>query len=225
MTGSFNALAVAIFAAVLAVTLLITRWAAKRTHSTTEFYAAGRGIAGAANGIAITGDYLSASTFLGYAGLMYLYGFDGWVFGLGALLSFLPILYLLADNGKNFTSLRDDQQLTIAVTFRGPLHAPPLATFAAPTQTNQPGQPAQLRRPAARHRRRAAVGLSASRQQHPRLLQPRRQPRDRLDGVFRAVRIFHSFVVRPGLADRSPHGASPDADDVGAQRETDRGGS
>jgi cation/acetate symporter len=70
MNGGFNGLAVAIFAAVLAVTLLITRWAAKRTHSTTEFYAAGRGISGAANGIAITGDYLSASTFLGYAGLM-----------------------------------------------------------------------------------------------------------------------------------------------------------
>ena len=97
MNGGFNGLAVAIFAAVLAVTLLITRWAAKRTHSTTEFYTAGRGIAGAANGIAITGDYLSASTFLGYAGLMYLYGFDGWIIGLCALFSFLPVLYLLAE--------------------------------------------------------------------------------------------------------------------------------
>jgi cation/acetate symporter len=53
------------------------------------------------NGIAIAGDYLSASTFLGYAGLMYLYGFDGWIFGLGALLSFLPILYLLAERMRN----------------------------------------------------------------------------------------------------------------------------
>jgi cation/acetate symporter len=101
MNDGFNGLAVAIFAAVLAVTLLITRWAAKRTHSTTEFYAAGRGIAGAANGIAITGDYLSASTFLGYAGLMYLYGFDGWIIGLCALFSFLPVLYLLAERMRN----------------------------------------------------------------------------------------------------------------------------
>jgi cation/acetate symporter len=101
MNGGFNGLAVGIFAAVLAVTLLITRWAAKRTHSTTEFYAAGRGIAGAANGIAITGDYLSASTFLGYAGLMYLYGFDGWIIGLCALFSFLPVLYLLAERMRN----------------------------------------------------------------------------------------------------------------------------
>ena len=95
-TGDFNALAVGVFACVLAVTLVITRWAAKRTHSATEFYAAGRGVSGRANGVATAGDYLSASTFLGYAGLMYLYGFDGWIIGLGALLSFLPVLYLLA---------------------------------------------------------------------------------------------------------------------------------
>jgi cation/acetate symporter len=100
-TGDFNTLAVVIFCGVLAVTLLITRWAARRTHSTTEFYAAGRGIAGVANGVAITGDYLSASTFLGYAGLMYLYGFDGWIIGLAALFSFLPVLYLLAERMRN----------------------------------------------------------------------------------------------------------------------------
>jgi cation/acetate symporter len=99
--GDFNTLAVCVFGVVLAITLVITRWASKRTHSATEFYAAGRGIAGAANGIAITGDYLSASTFLGYAGLMYLYGFDGWIIGLAACLSFLPVLYLLAERMRN----------------------------------------------------------------------------------------------------------------------------
>ena len=99
--GDFNGLAVAIFGVVLAITLGITWWAARRTKSTNEFWAAGRGIAGPFNGIAIAGDYLSASTFLGYAGLMYLYGFDGWIFGLGALLSFLPILYLLAERMRN----------------------------------------------------------------------------------------------------------------------------
>ena len=80
---------------------MITRWAAKRTHSATEFYAAGRGVSGRANGVATAGDYLSASTFLGYAGLMYLYGFDGWIIGLGACLSFLPVLYLLAERMRN----------------------------------------------------------------------------------------------------------------------------
>jgi cation/acetate symporter len=100
-TGDFNGLAVGIFAVVLAVTLLITRWAARRTHSTSEFYAAGRGITGRQNGLAIAGDYLSASTFLGYAGLMYLFGFDGWLLGLAALMSFIPVLYLLAERMRN----------------------------------------------------------------------------------------------------------------------------
>ena len=99
--GDFNGLAVAIFAIVLATTLVITWWAAKRNRSATDFYTAGRGVAGAFNGIATAGDYLSASTFLGYAGLMYLFGFDGWIIGLGAMLSFLPVLYLLADRMRN----------------------------------------------------------------------------------------------------------------------------
>ena len=99
--GDFNGLAVAVFAVVLAITLAITWWAAKRNRSATDFYTAGRGVAGAFNGIATAGDYLSASTFLGYAGLMYLFGFDGWIIGLGAMLSFLPVLYLLADRMRN----------------------------------------------------------------------------------------------------------------------------
>jgi cation/acetate symporter len=101
VTGEFNGLAVAIFAVVLAITLLITRWAATRTKTTTEFYTAGRGISGRKNGLAIAGDYLSASTFLGYAGLMFLFGFDGWVIGLAACMSFIVVLYLLAERMRN----------------------------------------------------------------------------------------------------------------------------
>jgi cation/acetate symporter len=86
--GDFNTLAVSVFAVVLAITLLITRWAARRTRTATEFWAAGRGISGTQNGFAIAGDYLSASTFLGYAGLIFLFGFDGWIIGLAALVSF-----------------------------------------------------------------------------------------------------------------------------------------
>ena len=101
VTGEFNGLAVAIFAVVLAVTLGITRWAATRTKTASEFYTAGRGISGRMNGIAIAGDYLSASTFLGYAGLMFLFGFDGWIIGLAACMSFIPVLYLLAERMRN----------------------------------------------------------------------------------------------------------------------------
>jgi cation/acetate symporter len=100
-TGEFNGLAVAIFAVVLAVTLGITRWASTRTKTTTEFYTAGRGISARKNGLAIAGDYLSASTFLGYAGLMFLFGFDGWIIGLGACMSFIVVLYLLAERMRN----------------------------------------------------------------------------------------------------------------------------
>jgi cation/acetate symporter len=99
--GDFNTLAVSVFAVVLAITLLITRWAARRTRTATEFWAAGRGISGTQNGFAIAGDYLSASTFLGYAGLIFLFGFDGWIIGLAALVSFLPVLYLLAERMRN----------------------------------------------------------------------------------------------------------------------------
>jgi cation/acetate symporter len=64
-------LAAALFVAVIAVTLFITRWAARRTHSRSDFYAAGRSISGTQNGLAIAGDFMSASTILGVAGLMF----------------------------------------------------------------------------------------------------------------------------------------------------------
>ena len=131
--GDFNELAVGVFAVVLASTLVITRWAAKRTHSATEFYAAGRGISGRANGIATAGDYLSASTFLGYAGLMYLYGFDGWIIGLGACLSFLPVLFLLAER------MRNAGKFTLADVLAYRLKEKPARAAAASTCCSSPG--------------------------------------------------------------------------------------
>jgi cation/acetate symporter len=96
-----NGLALVVFAVVLAVTLLITYWASKRTHSATEFWAANRGISGLQNGFAIAGDYLSASTFLGFAGLIFLFGVDGWVGLAAAGASFLPVVLLLAERMRN----------------------------------------------------------------------------------------------------------------------------
>jgi hypothetical protein len=71
-----NGLALVVFAVVLSVTLVITFWAARRTSTATEFWAAGRSISGLQNGFAMAGDYLSASTFLGFAGLTFLIGVD-----------------------------------------------------------------------------------------------------------------------------------------------------
>jgi cation/acetate symporter len=96
-----NELALGVFAVVLSVTLVITFWASKRTKTATEFWAAGRSISGLQNGFAMAGDYLSASTFLGFAGLIFLFGVDGW-FGLAAAgASFLPVVLLLAERMRN----------------------------------------------------------------------------------------------------------------------------
>ena len=96
-----NELALAVFAVVLSVTLGITYWASKRTRTATEFWAAGRGISGLQNGFAMAGDYLSASTFLGFAGLIFLFGVDGWVGLAAAGASFLPVVLLLAERMRN----------------------------------------------------------------------------------------------------------------------------
>jgi cation/acetate symporter len=94
-------LTIAVFVAVLAVALGITFWAARRIQSATDFWSAGRGITGAQNGIAIAGEFLSAAAFLGVVGLMFLSGFDGYLTGIAALLSFVPVLVLLAERMRH----------------------------------------------------------------------------------------------------------------------------
>ena len=69
--------------------------------SAVGFYAAGRQITGAQNGLAISGDYLSAASFLGIAGLIFLYGFDGFLYSIGFLVAFLTVMFLLAERMRN----------------------------------------------------------------------------------------------------------------------------
>ena len=90
-----------IFAIVLAITLGITYWASKRVTSAVGFWAAGRQITGVQNGLAISGDYLSAASFLGIAGLIFLYGFDGFLYSVGFLVAFLTVMFLLAERMRN----------------------------------------------------------------------------------------------------------------------------
>src|ERR687889_497331 len=99
--AAVNVEAVVIFAIVLSITLGITYWASKRAASAVGFYAAGRGITGLQNGLAISGDYLSAASFLGIAGLIYLFGFDGFVYSIGFLVAFLTVMFLLAERMRN----------------------------------------------------------------------------------------------------------------------------
>jgi cation/acetate symporter len=101
VAAELKALPLSIFAIVLAITLGITYWASKRTTTATHFWAAGRGITGIQNGFAIAGDYMSASSFLGFAGLIFLFGFDGMVGLMAALVAFLPVLLFVAERMRN----------------------------------------------------------------------------------------------------------------------------
>jgi cation/acetate symporter len=85
----------------VSATLGITYWAARRTKTTEHFYAAGRSITGFQNGLALAGDYMSAASFLGIAGLVALNGFDGLIYSTGWLVGWPIILFLIAEPLRN----------------------------------------------------------------------------------------------------------------------------
>lgn len=99
---SLNTIAIAMFLGFVAVSLAITWWAARRGTSTAkDFYAAGGGLKGVQNGLAIAGDYTSAATFLGVTALVYTSGYDGMIYAIGFLVGFPMILFLIAEPLRN----------------------------------------------------------------------------------------------------------------------------
>lgn len=90
-----------IFAVILAITLGITYWAAKRTSTTSEFYAAANKLTAPQNGFALAGDWCSAAAFLGFSGLTALYGMDGALYAIGPLMAFCTVLFLVAEPIRN----------------------------------------------------------------------------------------------------------------------------
>jgi cation/acetate symporter len=96
-----NWTAIGMFAFFVAVTLWITKWAASRTKSASDFYTAGGGITGFQNGLAIAGDYMSAASFLGISGLVFANGFDGLIFSIGWLVGWPVITFLMAERLRN----------------------------------------------------------------------------------------------------------------------------
>lgn len=96
-----NATVIIIFLTIVLMTLVITYYAAKRTNSTSDFYTAGGGLTGWQNGMAIAGDYLSAASFLGIAGSIALFGFDGFLFSIGYLVAYLVVLFIVAEPLRN----------------------------------------------------------------------------------------------------------------------------
>jgi len=107
------------------ITLLITKWAASRTKTTKDFYAAGGGITAAQNGLAIAGDYMSAASFLGISSLVYASGYDGLVYSVGWLVGWPIILFLIAER------LRNLGKYTFAEVAAFRLSHGPVRTFAA----------------------------------------------------------------------------------------------
>jgi cation/acetate symporter len=99
--GEPNLVAILCFFAFVAVTLVITWWAARRTQSTEHFYAAGRSVTGVQNGFALAGDYMSAASFLGIAGLVSLSGYDGLIYAIGFLVGWPVVMFLIAEPLRN----------------------------------------------------------------------------------------------------------------------------
>lgn len=93
--------AIFFFVAIVGLTLVVTWWASKRNSSASDFYTAGGGLTGWQNGLAIAGDYLSAASFLGIAGAIALFGFDGFFFSVGYLVAYLVVLYIVAEPLRN----------------------------------------------------------------------------------------------------------------------------
>ena len=96
-----NVAAIIMFLVFVAVTLGITYWAAQRTKTAKDFYAAGGGITGFQNGLAIAGDYMSAASFLGISGLVFAAGFDGLIYSVGWLVGWPIIMFLIAEQLRN----------------------------------------------------------------------------------------------------------------------------
>src|SRR5438270_1243949 len=91
----------AVFALFVLITLGITYWASRRTRTTRDFYAAGRQITGLQNGVAVAGDYMSAASFLGIAGLIAFFGYDGFMYSVGWLVAYLTVLLVIAEPLRN----------------------------------------------------------------------------------------------------------------------------
>ncbi len=100
-TGGSNPFAIAMFFFFVAITLWITYWAARRTKTSKEFYTANRNITGFQNGFALAGDYMSAASFLGIAGMVSLKGFDGLIYSIGFLVGWPLLIFLVAEPLRN----------------------------------------------------------------------------------------------------------------------------
>jgi len=116
---------ISIFGVFVLITLVITFRASRTNKSAADFYAAGRNISGTQNGLAIAGDYLSAASFLGIAGAIAVYGYDGFLYSIGFLVAWLVALLLVAE------LLRNTARFTMADVLAFRMRQGPVRTAAA----------------------------------------------------------------------------------------------
>ncbi|WP_138733769.1 solute symporter family protein [Modestobacter excelsi] len=119
------AINISIFGVFVLITLVITFRASRNNKSAADFYAAGRNISGTQNGLAIAGDYLSAASFLGIAGAIAVYGYDGFLYSIGFLVAWLVALLLVAE------LLRNTARFTMADVLAFRMRQGPVRTAAA----------------------------------------------------------------------------------------------
>jgi cation/acetate symporter len=89
------------FLAFVAATLVITWFSARKSSGASAYFAAGRRITGWQNGLAVAGDYMSAASFLGIAGMIALNGYDGFMYSVGFLVAYLTVLFIVAEPLRN----------------------------------------------------------------------------------------------------------------------------
>src|SRR5688500_3215609 len=99
--GEPNVTAIAFFVGFIALSLGITVWAARKTRTTDQFYTAGRSVTAFQNALALAGDYMSAASFLGIAGLVAVSGFDGLIYSIGWLVGWPIVMFLIAEPLRN----------------------------------------------------------------------------------------------------------------------------
>jgi cation/acetate symporter len=114
-----------LFLIFVAITLGITVWASRQTKTATDFYAGGRSFSAFQNGMAIGGDYMSAASFLGIAGIIALNGYDGFLYSIGFLVAWLVALLLVAE------LLRNSGRYTMADVLAFRMRQKPVRTAAA----------------------------------------------------------------------------------------------
>ncbi|WP_371651866.1 MULTISPECIES: cation acetate symporter [unclassified Streptomyces] len=100
-TTEHRPLIITLFSVFVVATLVITVWAGRQTKSAADFYAGGRQFTAFQNGLAVSGDYMSAASFLGIAGAIALFGYDGFLYSIGFLVAWLVALLLVAEPLRN----------------------------------------------------------------------------------------------------------------------------